>query len=747
VHRDIKPGNLMITTDGVVKILDFGIAKLAGAVAITRTGVAVGTPAYMAPEQIRGDEVDERSDLWSLGVVLFEMLTGRRPFPDENDVLAFHAILFQEPASLTALRPDVTPELADLVSRLLRKAPEERMATAEDVLELLVPMTGTTGLAALHSVRSIPQLPVAPIAPAAPPRPTWKLPVALAALTVGLIVAGLLAWRGGRGAADAVPPFTKSRLTEQGGVERSPSLAAVGDLFVYASEADGDWDIYLQRPGGDPFNLTNLTETSPVDDTQPAYSPDGMQIAFRSERDGGGLFLMGSTGESPRRLADFGYNPVWTADGKTILCATDPVEDPRIRAGRSQIWRIDLATRKRTLLVPEDAAQPSLSPGGKRIAYWGVEAGSSRRVVWTIPVGGGPPVEVTSDAALNWNPVWSPDGKYLYYAGDREGSMDLWRVPIDEETGKVLGEAVPLRVPASWAGPMAVSADGRRIVYATLEEKTNLVQAAFDPAGLRAFGDLVPVTQGARFVSAARVSPDGQWVAFRSTRPQEDLFLVRPDGGGLRQLTNDAARDRGPVWLPDGRILFFSDRSGRYEAWTIHADGSGLEALTATRGEPIYSPLAAPDGRRLVLSIGFTGLGLIDLTRPLAERVPAPLPRFAEGSFFPSSWSHDGGRLAGTDTQGRIVVFTFATGRYEVFPALGFEPVWMRDGRTLLFRRDRKGIFALDLATRRTREVLIPPVGSTFSAFDLTPDQRHLILAHETREGDLWMLTMQADSR
>ena len=167
--------------------------------------------------------------------------------------------------------------------------------------------------------------------------------------------------------------------------------------------------------------------------------------------------------------------------------------------------------------------------------------------------------------------------------------------------------------------------------------------------------------------------------------------------------------------------------------------------MSANSGQPIYSPLGAPDGRRLVCNVGYNDLGLIDLAQPLAKRVPALLPRYQGGSFFPSSWSPDGSRLAGADLKGRLVLFSFATDSYEVLPVLGFEPVWMRDGRRLLFRGNGT-ISVFDLETRQARQILAAPVGSSFAAFDLAPDERSLVMAHETREGDLWMLTRQAES-
>jgi len=256
------------------------------------------------------------------------------------------------------------------------------------------------------------------------------------------------------------------------------------------------------------------------------------------------------------------------------------------------------------------------------------------------------------------------------------------------------------------------------------------------------------VTQGGRAVGYGNVSPDGQWIVFRSTDPQEDLFVVHPDGSGLRQLTRDLAKDRGATWLPDGRILFFSDRSGRYEAWSIRPDGSGLEPLTATRGEPIYTPLASPDGRRLVCGLGFTGMALIDLTRPLAGRVPQRLPfGGVEGRpFFATSWSPDGRRLAGNVERQGLFLYDLAGRRYERLLDHGAQPVWMRDGRRLLYLDDGR-VRVLDTATRESRDVLVPPPGSAYSAVDLSGDERTLYVARLAKEGDVWLLTLQAPQR
>jgi Tol biopolymer transport system component len=484
-------------------------------------------------------------------------------------------------------------------------------------------------------------------------------------------------------------------------------------------------------------------------DSQPAISPDGHQIAFRSEREGGGIFVMELMGESVRRVTDFGFNPAWSPDGKEILCATEGVDNPLVRRQMSQIYRINLATSQRRLVHEGDAVQPSWSPHGFRIAYWGASP-SGQRLIWTLPAGGGEVVQVTEGTSVDWNPVWSPDGRYLYFASDRSGITNLWRVPVDERSGRVLGDAEPVTTSGQASMLLSLARDGRHIVYTSDETRAILEKVTFEPASGAVAAPAVLIEQTSNRIVTLDASRDGRWLVYQTSVPQEDLFVIRSDGSGMRRLTpQDEFKDRQPRWSPDGtRIAFYSNRGGNYEIWIIRADGSGLERAAVVPGGLAFHPIWSPDGRWLACDLG-ENEALIDLARPLAARRPLLLPPAGRGlGFSASSWSADGRWLAGVvhhpDEQQvpGIVLYSLAERRYVRLTDRGKWPTWLSDSRHLLYR-DGGGLFLLDTMSRTSRQVLTIPPGSDYNDFSLSPDDRALYLARNTEEGDILLLTMK----
>jgi serine/threonine protein kinase len=756
VHRDLKPENLFLTKDGQVKVLDFGLARQGVAAATesdesptrsrhTDPGMVVGTAGYMSPEQVRGAPLDHRSDIFSFGAVLYEMVSGRRAFQRDTPAETMTAILREDPPEMGALVEGLPGTLGGIIQHCLEKQVEERFQSARDLaFDLASLARGTSASGSGPSVDA--------------GRGSLLRRLGWPALALVAVVAAFGAGRrGAHPAADRreLMPTSFVQLTDSPGVESRPNLSPDGKSLLYVSSASGKSDIYLLRVGG--RNPVNLTADSGAEDMHPSFSPDGESIAFHSERAGGGIFIMGSTGESVRRLTDFGQHPSWSPDGKEIAVSTASFIFPTDRSGiGSHIKVIDVQTgRARDVTAVGDALQPQWSPHGLRIAYWGLRGESGQRDIWTVRADGSEAktggVDVTKDAPLDWCPVWSPDGRFLYFASDRGGSMNLWRIPIDEASGKVLGDPQPMMLPANWSGSFSLSKDGRRIAFETLDWRSTLQRVAFDPVAEKVVGPPLPIVRSTQPMRDHEISPDGQWVAFTRAGTREDLFVARIDGSQYRRLTDDIFRDRGPAWSPDGsEIVFYSDRSGVYDIWAIRPDGSGLHPVTHVEHAANF-PVWSPDGSRLIYS-SVSGTGaVVELAMgggTASKELPAIGPSLR---FWPFSWSSDGRRLAGiaVEREGRVAgleAYSFADQKYTPFDddRRGYFrwTRWLSDGERLLVR-DLQGISIFDTRSRKSKRLLSVGGYAVGKSVGATKDDRWITYTDTAGEGDIWLATLE----
>jgi serine/threonine-protein kinase len=737
VHRDIKPENILFRAGHAV-VADFGIASAIGdgGEPLTAAGLAVGTPVYMSPEQAAGDAVDARSDIYSLGCVLYEMLAGSPPFTGATPQAILSKKAVEAVPSLRVVRETVPEAVEAVVQRALSKVRADRFANGKELVAALEP----DQLLGRPRMRR---------GPTVGPLRRW---VGVAVLAVLLIVSGafIQLLRNGN---DSTLVASVTPLTTAPGIEWFPSISPDGKWLVYSGAGTGagagNRDIFLLSLSGK--TPINLTPGSPDNDDQPAFSPDGERIAFRSNRDGGGIFVMGRTGEEVRRITRFGNNPSWSPDGTHIVFAKERVElDPQNSDAQSTIWIVDVNTGTTRELTVSDGVLPAWSPDGKRIAYSTRLGMPAHQDIWTIPAGGGQPVPVTNDVAIDWFPRWSPDGRYLLFVSNRGGSMNLWRIRIDERSGKTLGSPEAIVTPATSVAHLSVSADGRRIVYSAPTTTQNVERLAFDPVAGTVTGDPSAVTNGSRRWSDPAPSPDGKTlVAY--THPDEDILVVGIDGSGARQLTTDtASADRVPSWSPDGKwIAFFSNRASGgprvFQVWKIRPDGSELQQVTDFPGGAVV-PVWSPDGSRIVAGqVGAPALVLGPDRAPKNQPVEI-LPRTppALTPFAPTGWSRDGKWLAGTISNGDsgIVTYSFADRRYDRLTTYGQWPIWLPDNRRILFVSGGNGFYVVDRESRKVQKIW-GSISGVIGPPQLSSDAKTIYFTRRVTEADLWLVTLR----
>jgi eukaryotic-like serine/threonine-protein kinase len=582
--------------------------------------------------------------------------------------------------------------------------------------------------------------------------PATALAVALLAGSIGAAY-----WLGRAAAAtqaSVVPQSLTGRLVaitwEEGG-EMMPSISPDGNSFVYVSRAAGNPDIYLRRIGGE--TSINLTHDSVAEDYAPAWSPDGRTIAFRSERDGGGVFLMGASGESVRRLTDFGHDPAWSPDGRTMALASESSTAGSI-TGTGGLWLVDVSTGTHRKLWEGFALHPSWSPSGAKISFDG-RTSDGLAFVSTIAVTGGNPVPAAAvSPGGSAHATWTADG--ILYTTQSGSSSNIFRVRVDEATGEPIGEPEQITMSTATLRNASASADGTRVIFQSGKPKRTITRSGFDPHR----GVLGPTSRSvfaaSRNLSSERPSPDNQWLAARlEENGQFDILLIQTETAEARRLTDDPSREEFFVWSADSsRILFMAaPPNGNSEIWSLRIDGGGRERVMGVENENLVDPVVSLDGETLYVQVGANYRPhMVDLTKPPDQRRAIALPPIdADRTLHLMRVSPDGRWLLGRpySASGRSIgntlfVYDVAGKTYQEMRALGDK----RSNWATWWLPDSKRILLYSPADERF-EILDRETGISTPGGPGEKGVRYSELSHdglwmfETRfevEIDLWML-------